>query len=157
MNMIAETLSALASANGGTLTPALVLAEAKRKDSPIHDQFDWTDKTAANKYRLEQARKLIRSVKVEITNETRTIKAVAYARDPRSPHKEQGYVDVAKIKTDEEKAQELLLQEFARAAAALERAHGIAAHLGLEADVAAVMERVNYMSAEIQMQYKVAA
>ena len=46
------------------LTPAIVLAEAKDPDSPLHPLFEWSDHEAAEKWRLQQARQLIRSVRV---------------------------------------------------------------------------------------------
>ena len=44
------------------ITPELVLEDAKKKNSPLHSCFEWDDTEAANKYRLSQARDLIRSV-----------------------------------------------------------------------------------------------
>jgi len=142
---IRTTLEELANANGGQLTAQLVVSEAKKKDSPLHDLFDWDQKSAARKHWLYQARALIRSVKVEITNENHKIRCVAYVRDPDCPNEEQGYVSVLSIKTDKERARDVLLQEFGRAAAALERAHAIAAVLEIQSEVSDVMERVNYL------------
>lgn len=48
----------------GELTPRTVLAEATREDHPLHDHFEWNDEVAGHKYRLDQARSLIRSVRV---------------------------------------------------------------------------------------------
>lgn len=41
-----------------------IVKNAKDKESPIHDYFEWDDSDAAHKYRLEQARHLIKRVKV---------------------------------------------------------------------------------------------
>lgn len=49
----------------GKLTPTIVVTAATDPDSPLHNRFEWDDSTAAHKYRLVQARDLIRSVKVE--------------------------------------------------------------------------------------------
>lgn len=43
----------------GVLTPEIVLNDARRKSSPLHYEFDWDDSTAAHRWRIEQARKLI--------------------------------------------------------------------------------------------------
>lgn len=48
----------------GAITPAIVLADAKSKDSPLHPAFEWDNKKAADKYRLQQASYIIRSIKV---------------------------------------------------------------------------------------------
>lgn len=50
----------------GFLTPAQVLSEASSPESLLHQRFDWDDTTAAAKYRLDQARQLIRSCKITI-------------------------------------------------------------------------------------------
>lgn len=50
----------------GSLTPALVLAEAAGSDHPLHNRFTWNDSEAAERWRLHQAAALIRSVKVVI-------------------------------------------------------------------------------------------
>lgn len=46
------------------LTPDIVLNEARDPAHPLHSRFEWTDAVAAEKYRREQARALIRSVRV---------------------------------------------------------------------------------------------
>lgn len=60
-----STLRALVERDG-ELTAESVLREARRKTSPIHSYFEWDDTEAANQYRLEQARRLIRRVRVTI-------------------------------------------------------------------------------------------
>lgn len=49
----------------GFLTPQSVVDAAKPAKHPLHDRFEWNDKIAGPLYRLEQARELIRSVKVQ--------------------------------------------------------------------------------------------
>jgi len=44
------------------LRPSQVVAEAKAKASPLHGEFEWDDDKAGHKYRLMQARTLIRVV-----------------------------------------------------------------------------------------------
>ncbi len=48
----------------GYLTPQLVVELAKEKTHPLHSSFDWNDKSAGEKYRIEQANALIRKVKI---------------------------------------------------------------------------------------------
>ena len=48
------------------VTPEVVLDEAKKKRSPLHDCFEWNDREAAVAYRLVQARYLLRSIEVVI-------------------------------------------------------------------------------------------
>ena len=49
----------------GHLTPDLVLDSAISVTSPLHTLFEWDDTKAGHSFRLWQARKLIRSVKIE--------------------------------------------------------------------------------------------
>lgn len=61
----------------GSLTPANVLRAARATSSPLHSHFEWDDGAAAEKYRLSQARALIRIVKepyVRPNGETDTVR-----------------------------------------------------------------------------------
>lgn len=55
--------------NGGMLSAVDVVKEAKSESSPLHKHFEWDDTEAATKWREEQARNLIRSVKITVLNE----------------------------------------------------------------------------------------
>ncbi len=46
------------------LTPGIVVEEARPVDHPLHNNFEWDDTVAGHKYRLEQARELIRSCEI---------------------------------------------------------------------------------------------
>lgn len=46
----------------GALTPEAVVADAEREDAPLHAAFEWDDSVAGHKYRLHQARSMIRAV-----------------------------------------------------------------------------------------------
>lgn len=48
----------------GLLTPETVVSFAQAEDSPLHKYFTWDDTAAAERWRQEQARKLIQSVNV---------------------------------------------------------------------------------------------
>lgn len=56
--LLGETIKGM----GPGVTPETLLAEARKKRSPIHDLFEWDDQVAAEAYRLEQARYFLRSV-----------------------------------------------------------------------------------------------
>lgn len=44
------------------LTPENLLEASRPTDAPVHDEFEWNDGTAAEKYRVSQAAALIRHV-----------------------------------------------------------------------------------------------
>jgi hypothetical protein len=48
------------------LTPSIVLGEATDPEHPLHHRFTWDEGEAAHKWRLSQAKALIRSVNVVI-------------------------------------------------------------------------------------------
>lgn len=50
----------------GCLTAEAVVREARKKSSPLHDQFTWDDTKAATKWREQQARTLIHRFKIEV-------------------------------------------------------------------------------------------
>lgn len=49
----------------GTLTPAVVLDEARDPAHPLHHRFEWDDGVAAERWRRHQAHELIVSVRVK--------------------------------------------------------------------------------------------
>ncbi len=108
----------------GKLTPEQVIEAAADESSALHGCFTWDDSEAAAKYRLDEARELIRSVRIETVIEERTIRSVAYVHDPRREQNESGYVNVLRVRKPD--AVEVMRTELNSIAALLERAHGIA-------------------------------
>lgn len=141
--IVAKRLAEIAAANNGKLTPDLVVQDAEQSDSPLHELFEWDDGVAGHKYRIEQARNVITSVRVVITTENKTFSSVFYTRDPSAEPNEQGYVSLTTLKSDKDLARESVVMEFSRAAAYLERARVHAEALGLAEDVDALLVDVN--------------
>ena len=50
--------------NGG-LTAKRLVDESRPEDAPLHKEFEWNDATAAEAYREEQARHIIRSIVIQ--------------------------------------------------------------------------------------------
>lgn len=132
---IKDALMAIAEAHGGVLRPDDVVEAARDKDSPLHGCFEWDKTKAALEHWRDVARTLIRSVRVVIQNETTTIRAPYFVRDPDAASKDQGYVALKSIRSESEQARELLVDEFTRAAAALRRAKEIARALDMHAEI----------------------
>lgn len=61
-----EELEKIRVRNNGRLESALVVDAARPETSPLHAAFEWSDKAAAEQWRAEQARFLIRSVEIVI-------------------------------------------------------------------------------------------
>ncbi len=51
-------------AKHGFVRPEQIVEKAKPKRAKLHNVFEWDDRAGAERYRLEQARLLVRSVKV---------------------------------------------------------------------------------------------
>lgn len=49
---------------GGALDLDALVEKSRPKKAPLHGEFEWNNKTAADKYRREQARYLVRSLEV---------------------------------------------------------------------------------------------
>jgi hypothetical protein len=62
---IGEALNAITEKAGGKLTPKAVVDTARDDKHPLHPHFEWNDAAAAESYRLDQARNLIRVIRVE--------------------------------------------------------------------------------------------
>jgi hypothetical protein len=79
-------------ANGGSVTPPAVVEAAADEASPLHAYFTWDDSVAAVAYRLEQARSLIRRVKITYyAHETTKTRVSAYVSVPAERHSGGGY------------------------------------------------------------------
>lgn len=59
-----EALAKITESNGGLLEPEDVVAAAREDEHPLHQHFEWNDSVAAHHFRLDQARSIIRVVRV---------------------------------------------------------------------------------------------
>ena len=62
--VIGEALEEIRVRKGGELEPRSVVESARSTDHPLHVHFEWDDSAAADAYRLDQARSIIRIVRV---------------------------------------------------------------------------------------------
>lgn len=137
--------------NAGEITPEMVVNDAMVPDSPLHSEFNWDKDQAAWAHWLDTARSLIRSVKLVIHTDTKTIETVAYVRDPSKDKKEQGYLSVERLRTDEDSAREALLNEFKRAGSALKRAQRLAIAFNLESEVECMAKQLNKIRRNVEL------
>lgn len=61
--------------NHGLLKPEIVVDESRPEEAVLHPCFDWVDESAAEKYRIHQARNLIKSVRITKTKDDGTVTA----------------------------------------------------------------------------------
>lgn len=105
---ITKELERIRQKDGGVLNPHTVLKEARRKNSPLHDQFTWDDSEAAHQYRLWQARELIRVSVTVLEPNTSAVRTYVSLREDRQSGV--GYRHLADVLSDEEQRQQLLDQ-----------------------------------------------
>jgi hypothetical protein len=128
---VERRLAELTEAGGGSLTPEAVVADAENTSSPLHAHiFRESDREAAHKHRLDLARQLIRSVRVEVTREHKTYSVVGYVHDPGS--KAAGYVPTVSLINERERAHALITREFATVEGIVTRSRELAEVLGLK-------------------------
>jgi hypothetical protein len=80
-------------AHHGVIDPHVVLDASRPEDAPLHSHFEWDDGVAAEKWRLEQSRSLIRSV--EIIRETDETREIAFVNVTSAG----GYVSAETVRT----------------------------------------------------------
>jgi len=135
----------------GTLTAKGVLKKARAKTHELHDQFDWADNVAGPKWRLEQARRLIRSVVVEVKEGNRTIAAPVWVRNPDRSPVEQGYVSLTTLRLSADRSHAALVAEFAAAGNHLRRARDIAWYLNAADKVDAILRDLDEVRQTIDL------
>jgi hypothetical protein len=99
VSTIREALHAIY-AEHGAVTPVLVLEAAQDEASPLHSHFTWDDTEAAEQWRIQQARSLIRKVKIRVIDQSSDtiIKVRAYTSVPTSEGRR--YMDTSEVVAD---------------------------------------------------------
>lgn len=137
---VAERLSQIMQRDG-RVTPEAVVDDAKDPSSPFHSTiFREDDAEAAYQHRLELARGLIRSVRVNVTVDNRVVSVVGYVHDPSSSPS--GYVPTASLVNERERAVAVILREFARVEGIISRSREIADVLGLRVELEGMLDNL---------------
>lgn len=109
---IARELKAIEKRDG-TLRPEAVVAYARNPKTALHSRFEWDDSAAAEAYRLEQARRVIR-LRIEIVGESK--EPVRYWASLQSDRRDgNGYRAIVTIMSDDDRRRELLAMALAEA------------------------------------------
>jgi hypothetical protein len=131
MTQIADVLEALRDPDG-LLRIEKVVAAAADAASPLHDQFEWDDTEAAHRFRLGQARELIRAQKIVVRIGPAIVKSVAYVP---ATNVSGAYRRLSEIEPSSDLARSVMLAELSRVGGALGRARNIAAILHLDSEI----------------------
>jgi hypothetical protein len=93
----------------GLLFPQDIVRAAAKKTHPLHTEFEWRNTEAARRYRLLQAQRLIRYVRiVEVTPDNKLVAVRLYESLPSDRRLGQGYRTIHEIMNDRDKTNELL-------------------------------------------------
>jgi flavin-binding protein dodecin len=131
---VAQRINDLADKHDGRITAEMVVADARKKTSPLHGLFEWDIDKAAHQHWLDRARTIIRHVQVNVTVERVKVQSVAYVRDPSVGNREQGYRHIERVSESPEDSEAALAYELSRAEAYMQRAVNVAKALGLESE-----------------------
>jgi len=104
--MIGEALETIRLENGGELHPQAVVADARDAKSPLHRYFEWDDKKAAEAHRMDQARALIRSIRIIDDNDDKARPAFLSIRSDNGV----GYRSLGDVLSSRDLRQRLLEQ-----------------------------------------------
>jgi hypothetical protein len=132
--------------SSGRLEPEKVIEAARPANSPIHEDFEWDLKKAAQQHWIEQARTLIRYVRLEVVIERETICVPFYVNDPIRAPKSKTYVELTSVKGQRAQALRVLEDEVDRIASALERARKVALVLGIGPDLDRLLADLNALA-----------
>jgi len=109
-----ELLEQIRVANGGILRPRNVVDEAEPKDHPLHPQFEWDNRKAADQYRVWQARHLILTTVTVLDDDPKQCPIRAYvslAEDRGNP--DGGYRPIVDVLRDPVRSGDLLQEALA--------------------------------------------
>lgn len=113
-----EELEVIRKTNNGFIRPQEVVEFARDPKTALHEAFEWDDSSAAESYRLMQARAIIRVC--VIIEPTKSEKVKAYVSLMHDRHNEGGYRAMVEVMNDEMLKDQLLsdalkeLQTFQR-------------------------------------------
>lgn len=114
----AEVFEEIRRENGGVLPPKAVVQKARKRRSPIHEEFIWDNEVAGELQRIDHARYLIRSlvevVQVEEEEEVKTFKVRVYSStgDGLGDNKASQYRKTRDMLSDREQRRKLLMKAF---------------------------------------------
>lgn len=133
----------------GHISPHIVLAAGRDPASIIHEDFTWDDANAGERYRLDEAAKLIKLVKLEFVISRTTCIAPHYAIDPIAPPRARSYIELTRVALDPDMARQVIDAELERITAQIKRLRGMAAVIGFAAQIDELLSQVVITTAAV--------
>lgn len=91
----------------GSVTPEDIVTAARDEASPAHRYFEWNDQKAAQQYRLEQARYILRVIHVEIAPQE-TIRAFHSVHIDEMSSTDRQYVSLKQVQSNDRFRQQII-------------------------------------------------
>lgn len=107
-----EALAKIEKTHNGLLAPEIVVDAARDERSPLHPHFEWDDAVAAEEFRKDQARELVRSLTIDISRsnvEEKLVRAFVSV----DVGGEQGYVSTFTAMSSQDLRKQVLERAFA--------------------------------------------
>jgi len=111
--MIAKIIAGIEKKQG-IVKPEDLVEEARDKNSPIHNLFEWNDKKGAYEYRLQQGRSIINHIEIEVRSVPSSPTQIDIViHQQRAFHNvvsegERGYVSTVNVVREEDLARQVL-------------------------------------------------
>jgi hypothetical protein len=99
-DLVGEVIEKVEAAEG-VCHPSRLVDEARDENSPIHDLFEWRDDVAAEKYRVDQARRVLRSLRIVTENVEVRAPAYVHVRRMTSEGVSDGYMNTLTAMADD--------------------------------------------------------
>ena len=145
--VVGESLNAI-EARDGAIKPAAVVAEARPKASPLHSLFTWDNSKAAELYRLDEARNIIRSVRIIRMDipaaEQHCIRAKVHvqAHDKEDEFEGPGYIGFARAIDDQRYLDQILTAARTEMNSWARKYADIVESAGIQEDVEAITTKL---------------
>jgi len=135
----------------GRLTPEIVVRDALRKTSPLHNNagFVWDVKKAAMRHWISHAQDIIAQIHVFVKTTTYSYDAVAYVRDRSLPPRIPGYISTQTLKSDKHAASQVLMHELRTLAGHMRRVKTLAVDFDLEKHVEIAIAEISKMEVKL--------
>ena len=130
---VKEELQALVDKYGGSVTPRQVVEFAENADTALHGCFDWEDTEAARKWRLHQARQLLRVAVIVLPEQKEPVRAFVSLYPDRKANT--GYRSMVAVLNDDQMREQMLrdamieLQTFRKKYSRLKELSGVFAEI----------------------------
>lgn len=111
--IVGERLAELSAENNNRLTPRMVVDDARPIDAALHKCFEWDDLKAAELFREDQARAVIRSVRVvtpTTAGETKAIRAYVNLAEQIGEDRQHAYISLATVLADDVLRAQMIVQ-----------------------------------------------